>query len=221
MRITLEDMRRRLKRPIPTSYTSFLAVATGLAIHDSLASPAEICALNLNAHALSSPRPTDQGFVLLRRDGDYYLIVTDDQGDRLYDWSHETADITEVDGTPMQLLTELAALPIAQKEPGSGFEMFRTDYSSQAILDPVTFRELQVAARRIAGAELFEAMEATNPFTQEKMRIETPGIFFIDPAGEQVTLSLLEGCLYSDEEPDTVADQIALLAQALRCRIVR
>ena len=221
MRMTLDDMRTRLNRPIPASYTSFLAANTDLAFHDSLASPAEICALNLNARALSGPRPTDQGFVLLCRDGDYYLIVTDDQGDHLYDWSHETAELTAVDGTPLQLLAELAACPIADDVASSGFWMCRTDYPSQAILEPITFRELQVAARGIAGAELFEAMEATNPFTQEVMRLETPGICFTDSAGDTVTLRLLEGNLLSHEEPDTVADQVALLAQALRCRIVR
>src|SRR5262245_45408340 len=111
MRIDLEDMERRLIRAIPPHYRAFVADRSLSDLGPTLAAPAELAALNLEQRAEGADGPTEFGFVLYCSDGDCLLLRDGDDSGMVYEWSHETREISGREFHVSDLLKRLSSIP--------------------------------------------------------------------------------------------------------------
>ena len=219
MRINLNEMSRRLGRTIPEGYRAFIESSPSSRYEGTLADPAEICALNLAARAMGPSGPTTYGFVLYGQDGDYFLLRDGDDSGSLHSWSHETQEIARAASDADALLHELSAIPIPDLEPQS-LVLSRVERCTQSMLCPIDPHELQAAADGIPGVSVFEYTESVNPFTQEPIRFHTPGIEVAVEGGQPLILRLVDGCLSCNDLEGPVPDQVNVLANRLRARVL-
>ncbi len=219
MHIDLDEMSQRLGRPVPELYRAFIECTAAAQYQGTLADPAEICALNLAAaRAVGSPGPTTYGLVLYGQDGDYYLLSDADHSGALYSWSHETSEITRSDAQAKALLEELAATRIPELDTDC-VVLSRVEPCSQAMLCPIDPRELAAATEGIPNVVAFDSIEGTNPFTQEPIRLDSPGIEIAVEGCEPLVLELVDGYLLCNEVQSRLPEQLLVVAKRLGAHV--
>jgi len=218
VRLTLEDISLRLGKDVPAEYASFVRLKGIDSLHDSLAAPAEICARNLEEHALNETGPTSCGFVLCERgNGDSFVLPHDADDGLARVWSHETHGLIDTAVRAIDLLEELAATPIPDVTSESGdYVLSRVTPASQAILNPVTPAELQNAARALPGLAYFDQLEMENPFTNELVQFNVSGLAL---SGREARLELTSGALVTRGLGSEDLDQLAKVAEYLGCLV--
>jgi hypothetical protein len=218
MRIDLNEMRRRLNRPIPGLYREFIESSSSNRYEGTLADPAEICSLNLAAALIGPSGPTAHGFVLYGQDGDYYVLCDGDDSGALHSWSHETSQVSRADADAKTLLNALAETPIPDVEVNS-LVLSRIEPHTQSMLSPIEPHELPSAAHGVPNAIPFEHLEYVNPFTKEPFSLEVPGIELTLEGREPLILRLSDGCLYGTGIPNPLPEQVHVIARRLGAHI--
>jgi hypothetical protein len=106
---TVADLIRRLGiSTCPRRYLDFVAEVGSVNLEGTLASPEEICALNLSSRARELPGPNDRHFLIYREDGDCWILPPDNARDAVLQWSHETHRVRATTTTSRDALTGLA-----------------------------------------------------------------------------------------------------------------
>jgi hypothetical protein len=220
MRIDLAHMEHRLGRAIPLHYREFVGTRSLEGLELTAAAPAEIAALNMEQLAAGADGPRRFGFALYSSDGDCLLVRDGDDSGMVFEWSHETRDISAREFHVSELLEKLAALPIAQIEAEDPTVVIsRVTPWSQSILDPIHFSELAVAAAEVPEASCFGCLESANPFTSQPMRFEVPGLRIELPASEPILLKLEHGRLTEQVELRPIPEPLRSLARRLKAQV--
>jgi hypothetical protein len=218
MRIDLNEVSRRLGKAIPEPYRRFIESCEASRYEQTLADPAEICALNLGESASDPSGPTAHGFLLYGEDGNFYLIRDSDESGALYYWSHEGRELVATASNADELFKQLAATPIPDLDAQS-LALSRVEPWTQAILKPIHPHELPLAAGGMPNVTAFDYTEHINPFTGKPHRIHTPGLWVNREPMEPLLLRLSHGCLHCIDAPRPLPDQVQLLAKRLSARI--
>jgi hypothetical protein len=220
---TVEDLIQRLDiLTCPRRYSDFVAEVGSVKVEGTLASPAEICALNLSCRACDAPAPNDRYFLLWREDGDYWILPRDDARDAVLRWSHETHRVRATAITSRDALIRLAASfsPVPTAD-GECLMISRIVPYTQSMLDPIMLSQLHAAATAVIGASVHEFAEMTNPFTGEPCRIRRPGVSIRLAQGKRVFFDLSDGRLYCNNAPLETPPEVGNLAAKLSARVSR
>jgi hypothetical protein len=219
----VEDLIQRLGiLTCPRRYSDFVAEVGGAKLEGTLASPAEICALNLSSRAREAPAPNGRYFLLFRQDGDYWILPRDDARDAVLRWSHETHRVSATTitskGALMGLAASLSPVPVAD---GECLMISRVVPYTQSMLDPIVLSQLHTAAAALDGATVFEFAEVTNPFTGEPRRIRRPGVRIRLAQRKRMFFVLSDGHLYCNDAPRVTPRGVGGLAAKLAARVSR
>lgn len=220
MRIDLANMERLVGRAVPSHYRAFVAGRSLEGLEFTAAAPAEIAALNLEQRAEGADGPTRFGFALYSSDGDCLLVRDGDESGKVFEWSHETRDITPREFNVSELLEKLSMLSVAEIDGEDPTVVIsRVAPWSQSILDPIRVSELAAIVAGIPGASCFEYLESTNPFTCKPMRFEVPGVRIEVTSSEPLLLRLQHGRLSEQIELRPIPKLVHALARRLKAGV--
>lgn len=220
MRIDLANVEQLVGRAVPADYRAFVAGRSLEDLERTAAAPAEIAAINLEQRAEGADGPTRFGFALYSSDGDCLLVRDGDESGTVFEWSHETRDITPRDFHVSELLEKLSTLSIAEIDAEDPTVIIsRATPWSQSILDPIHFSELVAVAAGIPGASCFEYLESTDPFTREPLRFDVPGVCIELASSQPLVLKLQHGRLSDQIEVRPVPELVCRLADRLKAGV--
>jgi len=220
MQIDLAKMAKLVGRPLPSHYRTFVAGRSLDSLESTAAAPAEIAALNLEQRSAGADGPTRFGFALYSSDGDCLLVPYGDESGKVFEWSHETRDITPRDFHISELLEKLATLCVAEIDADDPTVVIsRVAPWSQSILDPIHVSELAAVAAAIPGTSCFEYIESANPFTHKPIRFDVPGVSIELASSEPLLLKLQHGRLSEEIELRPIPELVRSVARHLKAGV--
>jgi hypothetical protein len=220
VQIDLDQLSLRLGRPVPRLYVEFVGRCCLEDLSTSLASPAAICAVNLEARKDVPAKIARTSFFLYQQDTGDYFLMKDEQPKRIYSWSHENEETSSTDIDPADLLNELSHVSTPELTVDSGlFVVSRTKPWSHSMLEPITQAEMADAAADLYDVKCFDHVVAQNPFTSQPMRIETPGVAFEAPNAKRFVFHLRHGRLTCHGGGFPLPQSVRAFAARLRAHI--
>jgi hypothetical protein len=112
--MNLQELSERLGQKVPSTYSEFVLRGGPRRLDGTAASPAAVCAVNLEARAIVSAALAREGFFIFRLEtGDLLLLEEADGKASIMEWSHETGDVYLLRESPEAVLAGLAQVSIA------------------------------------------------------------------------------------------------------------
>lgn len=216
-RVDVGDIERVLGTRVPTLYSSFASVRGAGALAGTLASPAQLCALNLAERVRDPSGPAGKGFLLLDQDGDFLLLRAEDE--YCWHWSHETREVESTEIRADELLQHLASVAIPLIEGEDTAVLTRALCWTQSILHPIRKDELIALARELPWLDSFDRIQTVNPFTGEALYFDVCGARVATEDGEDVLLKLIDGGLRIEFTPHPLPPRVAEVAARLGCHV--
>ena len=197
MEITIVDLPRRLKSPVPKQYEEYVAKTKPATLKRRGFDPKTLCVLNLELRAADTEGWTKGRFFLSGDGCGNYCFVDDSKrsaSTNVLLWSHDPPGIEDCAVDLLSFLTTAEQMnPIVKSIDPNRLCIARTDSVGESILDPIELHEWKEAIAKCAGVEYPGHLNGLNPMTGEPIRIERPGTAVANVGDKSIRLTLFNG----------------------------
>lgn len=194
MKFDLDDLERLCPCDIPDEYIEYVEASKPSDLTKRGFDPKTLCVLNLQLREWDREGWTKDRFFLTGDGlGNYYFISTKGETDVKL-WCHDPPGI---DDQGQNLESFLASViqndPIIRSLRPKTICIARTEIIGESILEPISLAEWQQAIAACEGVRYLGVRIGRNPFTDEEMRFDAPGLAVADVDEKAVNLQLSSG----------------------------